>query len=494
LKLRNKSITLKIFVYLLVFVVIIVGLLWFTQSVLLVKSYERNRISDIQRKTAFIISQMDGKDDDDFWKKIEGMAMREDFCLHYLDAEGNTIRRTEKFRDCVVHRMSTEELRAFLAEADANGGTALKTLQHKVPVFSQAPSESGPPHKAGEAPVESIAYAVKTTDSQGNACYVVVGTVITPLDATLLVLHQQMAYVTVFLIAAAAFLAWLMSRGIAKPIISINQSAKELTRHNYNVTFDTEGYREISELSSTLNDAAVELNKTEQLRRDLIANISHDLRTPLTMIVGYSEVMRDLPGENTPENVQVIIDEANRLSRLVEDVLDLSKLEANAEKMDLEPMNLSGAVDNMVGRCSHMTAKDGYVIRFEPRQQDAWVNGDDLKLSQVLYNLIGNALTHTGPDKQVLVSQRLGEHSVRINVTDYGEGIPEDKLSDIWQRYYKVDKTHKRSRVGTGLGLSIVKGIVECHGGRCGVESKLGEGSTFWFELPTVPPPAAGDP
>lgn len=124
--------------------------------------------------------------------------------------------------------------------------------------------------------------------------------------------------------ALALIFAAIMSKKVSKPIIKINESAKELAKGNVAVHFDGEGYREITELNDTLNYAAEELSKVENLRRELIANVSHDLRTPLTMITGYAEVMRDIPGENTPENVQIIIDEANRLTSLVNDMLDIS--------------------------------------------------------------------------------------------------------------------------------------------------------------------------
>ena len=272
--------------------------------------------------------------------------------------------------------------------------------------------------------------------------------------------------------------------GFSQPIIKINRSAKALGSGNYQVTFDENGYQEISELARALNYAARELSKVENLQRELIANISHDLRTPLTMITGYSEVMRDLPGENTPENVQVIIDEAKRLTTLVNDVLDISKLQSGTQTLHRTDFSLTESIRKILERYTKLV---DYDISFLA-EQDVWVYADELKISQVIYNLINNAITHTGPDKKVTITQTLLSGSpqrVRIAVTDTGEGLEEDKLQDIWERYYKVDKTHKRAQVGTGLGLSIVKTVLDLHGGASyGVDSTLGHGSTFWFELP----------
>jgi len=472
------------------------------QSYALEKSYENDRIESVRRLAQTILEQYDNKD---LESMLDDVAMHEDSCIHILNAEGETLLASKRFRNCMIHRMPQQTIDALLQEVNASpNGSALKKEDSSIQILLPPSGERPPkpqefapegiqnknfsdmpqrPFGVGRVALESLAYAVRGEDAQGSDFYVLIGTTITPLNSTAQVLREQMLVVVVFLVVAAAGLAWLMARSIAKPIIDINESAKELTQHNYDVTFDTEGYREIAELRDTLNEAAAELNKTEKLRRELMANISHDLRTPLTMIIGYGEVMRDLPGENTPENVQVIIDEAHRLNLLVEDVLDLSKLEASVDEMVFGPVNLTQAVEDMVLRCARMTEKDGYRISFQAAE-DVWVQGDELRLSQVVYNLIGNALTHTGADRLVRVEQRIEKDYVQIGFSDSGQGIAPDRLKDIWQRYYKVDKVHRRSRVGTGLGLSIVKDIVEKHGGECGVESSEGKGSTFWFRLP----------
>lgn len=506
MKHRERGIIWKIFIYLLVFVLVMVVAITLAQTYAIEKSYENDRIDSVRRLAGVVFSQTGSTSfaGEDFEHALNGVAMHEDCCIHVLDSNGATVYSSQNFRNCMVHRMSQQEITDLLAEVDAaTDKTAIRHENRDVMVFGKpkgnTPDGVGhgskqnnevPPEMASPTSsinMESLTYAAAGQNARGEECYVLVGTTVTPLDSTVLVLRQQMGVVVVFLAAAAALLALIMARSVAQPIIDINRSAKELTRRNYDVTFNTRGYREISELRDTLNEAAVELNKTEELRRDLMANVSHDLRTPLTMIVGYGEVMRDLPGENTPENVQVIIDEANRLGRLVEDMLDLSRLEANADEMNLEPVNLTQAVDDMVRRCARMTEKEGYRIEFEA-EQDAWVMGDELRLSQVVYNLIGNAITHTGSGHRVQVHQQIEAGWVRISVADDGEGIPPEKLGDIWQRYYKVDKVHKRSRVGTGLGLSIVQAVVEKHGGRTGVESTPGAGSTFWFSLPLYLP------
>ena len=238
----------------------------------------------------------------------------------------------------------------------------------------------------------------------------------------------------------------------------------------------------MEELNNTLNYAKTELAATEKLQRELIANISHDLRTPLTMITGYGEVMRDLPGENTPENIQIIIDEATRLSTLVNDLLDLSKLQSGALQAQKQVFNLTDSVRAILERYSKLVEQEGFDIRFESKEE-VFINADELRISQVIYNLVNNAVNHAGEDKTVIITQTVRDKLVRIEVIDHGEGIPADKLPYIWERYYKVDKEHKRGVIGSGLGLSIVKSILDAHKAHYGVRSTQGKGSTFWFEI-----------
>ena len=205
------------------------------------------------------------------------------------------------------------------------------------------------------------------------------------------------------------------------------------------------------------------------------------------MIKGYSEMMRDIPGENTAENIQSIIDETEQLSELVNDLLDLSKIESGAKKFEPAELDLTEAVLSVMSRYEKMKASQGYNIDFE-YESNVLVIADRTMILQVIYNLINNAINYCGDDLYVGVKQEIREGSdgslkVRISVIDHGEGIAESQLPLIWDRYYKVDGVHRRATVGTGIGLSIVKKLLVRHGAAYGVDSKVGEGSVFWFEL-----------
>lgn len=256
-----------------------------------------------------------------------------------------------------------------------------------------------------------------------------------------------------------------------------------MARGNYEVSFNGRGYREITELSDTLNVTAQALGRVDRLRKDLVANVSHDLRTPLTMIIGYGEVMRDIPGENTPENIQIIVDEAQRLSLLVDDLLNLSQVEAGVRRMEKSRFNLTEEIRKTLSRYQKLVEQQGYTVAFKA-EGDAWVYADQVKIGHVVYNLINNAISFTGEEKKVTVCQNITASQVRIDVIDYGVGIPPEEMDSIWNRYYSKKTPHRRAVIGTGLGLSIVKEVLQLHNAAFGVDSKPEKGSDFWFILP----------
>lgn len=336
----------------------------------------------------------------------------------------------------------------------------------------------------GQERVESVIY-VNIVMVEGEEQILMVNTQLTPVDATVNTLRIELIWITVIMIFLSLVIAFLISRQVSKSFIKINESAREMAKGNFDVRFEGKDYREAAELSDTLNTTAAELGKNERLRRELIANVSHDLRTPLTMIIAYAEVMRDLPGENTPENVQVVIDEAGRLTNLVNDMLDISKQQAGVMEKNAQCYNLTDSIQAVLERYGKLKEQDGYVISFE-YDGKVMVEADEYKMFQVMYNLINNAINYTGEDKTVSVRQKMHGRKVRIEVEDSGEGIAPEDLPYVWDRYYKVDKTHRRAVMGTGLGLSIVKNILELHGAEYGVESPPGGGTVFWFELTAV--------
>ncbi|MBE6900845.1 MAG: sensor histidine kinase [Ruminococcaceae bacterium] len=320
--------------------------------------------------------------------------------------------------------------------------------------------------------------------------YIFICSYLQPLGTTMAIFHRQFLFVAAVTAVFTMCISLLFAAKISNPIIIMNNAAKQLPQGRFNSRVRKRDFAEIKQLSETLESASKEIAKSDGLRRELMSNISHDLRTPLTMIKAYAEMIRDLSGDNPEKrerHLKVIIDETDRLSSLVNDILDLSKLESGVAEIHKESFNFGERLGGVVSRFDILRDSDGINIELHAGSM-IMIEADPIKMEQVVYNLINNAVTYTGDDNTVIVRlYRTVERTVRFEVTDHGDGIAPEHLPHIWDRYYKVserNKTHKRAKMGSGIGLSIVKNILEQHGFRYGVDSEQGKGSTFWFEAP----------
>lgn len=326
------------------------------------------------------------------------------------------------------------------------------------------------------------AYA-QNNNTNENA-YIFVLSQLQPLDSVIAVIQRQFVLITLIALFMAAVIAYVIARRFSKPVEKLTSSARELALGNTNVDFECEeAFYEISDLSKALNYASSEINKSVEFRRELMANVSHDLRTPLTMIKMYAEMIRDISGDNKEMRekcLQIIIDETDRLSLLVNDILELSKIENTHLSFDIRAFNICKTVTSVIERFSVMAQK-GYTFDLDAPEQ-VYVLGDEARIEQVIYNLLSNAINYTGEDLNVKIRITKKFDCAKIEIIDSGEGIAQEDLANIWDRYYRA-KTHIRSQVGTGLGLSIVKTILIAHNADFGIESTIGVGSDFWFEL-----------
>lgn len=525
-KFREKiSMKWKVFGYFLAFTLILLGILWIIQTVYLETFYKKIKEKDLKKAAASVQENVqEGTESEDLEYLLDSLAERYGVSILVADENGDAIYKTEEGDSQIAFELDSAQFQKYYNEAEAAGGELDVFFEEgknrkDEKAFQGGFWEKGPyPENGMEGPGGMIGeeipsgdgfgseasggevlgekqpffrrhseltermVGIRLVDTEDGARVILVESLLSPVDATITTLRTQLIYISLIMMILAFGLAFLLSKSVTRSIIRVNKSAKRLGQGDFDVEFDGKDYREIAELSETLNHAAGELAKVEGLQRELIANVSHDLRTPLTMIIAYSEVMRDIPGENTAENVQVVIEEARRLTDLVNDMLDVSKLQAGAVKLEKGPFNLTADIERVMERYAKLKEQEGYQILFH-YEEEVMVEADAFKLSQVLYNLINNAINYTGEEKQVEVLQTVEGDWVRIQVKDTGEGIAPEDLENVWERYYKVDKNHKRAVQGTGLGLSIVKNILKFHGAEYGVESKVGEGSCFWFRI-----------
>jgi signal transduction histidine kinase len=307
-----------------------------------------------------------------------------DICMSVFDENGKLVYASDVTRACMIHKIPSQILYSITKKYLAGGTEYINQFNDPKPQLDNFKLKASIPR--------NVFYSKQISTEEGASYLIVLNSSIAPVNATVTTLRTQLIYITMIMLLLSFALSIRISKNISDPIIEINNKSKLFAKGEYDVSFEEKGYLEIAELAQTLNYSAKELSKVENLRRELIANISHDLRTPLTMIIGYSEVIRDLPNENTPENVQVIIDEAKRLASLVNDVLDISKLQSGSQKLNKTEFNLTKTIEDILTRYAKFTEKDGYTIKFE-KDTDFIVTADELRITQVIYNLINNAIT-----------------------------------------------------------------------------------------------------
>ncbi len=305
------------------------------------------------------------------------------------------------------------------------------------------------------------------------------------VDTAMTVIDRQIFYILFVLVIFSMILAYFLSHRITGPIRSLTEKACDFSQGKFKVDFDKSGVTEIDELADTLNYMGSELKKTDEFRRDLMANVSHDLKTPLTMIRAYSEMVRDLSyldKDKREEHLNIIIKETDRLNILVNDILALSKLQSNAEVFNYEVFDLNLEIKSILRNYSILKEQEGYKIKYKGISK-ALVYADKNKINQVIYNLVNNAINYTGDNKTIIIEMIDNNKNYLINIIDSGKGIDPDEIEYIWDKYYKKEKNHKRNVIGTGLGLAIVKNILNHHKFKYGVDSVKGRGSTFYFEV-----------
>lgn len=465
---KTAPLRMKLFWYLAAFFLFAVALLWVFQVVFM-DSFYRTVTTAQMKKDAKILEGViaRGGDIDDAAYEV---SIDSGVCVSVYrikDGAGEIVAEAHVKNGCFIHGLASNDMlnKVYNDTVDKGGRLSAELFDER---------------HHGEA--GSILYSV-IRERGGEEYLMLFNTEAFPVGSTSATVTVQLTMITVILMIGAAILAVVMSRKITRPVSELSCEAEELAVGDYKVTFTETGIEELDRLGRTLNYAATELERSAKMKQELVANITHDLRTPLTMISGYSELMRDIPGEVTPENLQVIIDESARLSALVNDVLEVSKAENGRISLNRTVFCITDEVKRATERYGEMLRGKGYTVEYESDCAGIETYGDATKLMQAFCNLLNNAVNFTGESKRVVVRQSVSDGMCRTEVTDYGEGIPADELESVWDRYYRARDRHNKGVPGSGLGLSIVKHVMLLHDISFGVTSVPGEGSTFWFEV-----------
>jgi len=462
LKSNNKSLTTKIWLFLILFSILIIAFLWFFQVIFIDNYYEWHKTNEIN-VMAKLVKKNYGKDN--FENILNEIYYRKGICIELNTSEGITYSTDNMNRGCLVEKYNPSLV--YYKEKFM--------LSNKKDITYNVINE--------QLKSETLIYGIKLDDNM----YAFLNTSIDPIDSTIVILKNQLLIVTIIVLLLSLIIAFYISKKLSDPITSLNNSAKRLASGDYSVTFDNNSdIEEIDELANTLNSAKDALSKNDELRRDLMSNVSHDLKTPLTMIKAYAEMVRDISYKDKnkrEESLNIIIEEVDRLNLLVQDILDLSSMQSNMTKLNKENFDLIELINTILNRYKIYSITENYIFKFHSNKDKVIVNADKKMIEQVIYNLVNNAINYTGNDNTVTIKVTDSWKSIKVEIIDSGKGIKKEDINHIWDKYYKSEKKHKRNTIGTGIGLSIVKNIFVLHNYEYGVTSKKNKGSNFYFYI-----------
>ena len=457
IKTNVNSIKYKTLFYLIIFSLFILLLLWGSQTFLTSYLYEKYQINDTKR----IVNEIKNTNSEELFSYLEDVVYNNAVCIEYIDELNHATLFNDRSTGCLLSR--GRELDSAKKELiDTNEDSSSIIIDNK------------------DYKSKALLYSIKVDNG-----YVYLYTMLKNTNKNDLLIKDQLIYLIFVIIVLAIFISFFLSKLISEPIVKITKKSKMVANGNYDVVFEKNGIKEIDELAETLNYLEHEVSKTDEYRRDLMANVSHDLKTPLTMIKAYAEMVRDISykdKEKRSEHLNVIIAETDRLNTLVGDILTLSKLQANADLINIENFNLIEEINEIVKRYDILKETENYEIIVDA-PKIVMISADKKKISQVIYNLVNNAINYTGKDKKVYIKVKEDKKYYTVEIQDTGKGIDQKELNYIWDKYYKNEKNHQRNKIGTGIGLSIVKGILEQHNFDYGVDSEKGKGTTFYFKF-----------
>jgi signal transduction histidine kinase len=461
-----KSIRFKLWAGMMVLVLVVLVLLWFFQILFLKNFYTQMKIAEIKDQAITITKLLDENNVADFQDQMDTLAYENNMSIELLSTSSSSI---------------------YLSDTSgANGQMPMMRNNARVQVYKDAlgGQQSAVPltHPRFGNQFMLIGMPVYTGGQISGA--LILNLPLAPVEDTASILQLQLFYISLILLVAALLISFLLARSFTRPIVDIKKAAEKMAAGDYSAHISIDEENEIGQLAQTINYLGEQLSKIDQLRKDLIANVSHELRTPLSLIRGYAETLRDVTG-NAPvkreKQLGIIIDETERLSRVVDDILNLSQLQSGHFELNRSPFKLYDLVKKVTAKYDILSQQTGVSI-INQHSGDDRLEADEARIEQVLYNLINNALNHTQAGGTITIRDIDLNGKVRLEVTDTGSGIPQEEIGHIWDRYYRAE-TNTAKKVGTGLGLAIVKAVLEAHGAAFGVNSQENIGTTFWFEL-----------
>ncbi len=464
------SIKTKIWFAILGTVVCVIATIWVLQTFYLEGYYLKKKQAEFSGVVNSVVQEVSEKGVGGSQDKLYSLASKYILCIDIADFTGRTVVTYEGLNyNCYIHQNEKNRL-DFLKLAIQNDNNQITTTVDEG--------------KNSEYFISAT--IVETSVGDIGNYFVTVSIALAPVQEASIAMREQLMYISIMLMLLATAIAFWLARSLTKNILKINIAARQVANGNLDVDVRVNSNDELGDLSDSFSNMTKEIARVNVLQKEIVANISHDIRTPLTMIKGYAEAIKDITGDDKvmrEHQLDIIVDEANRLNTLVNDVMDLSLLQAGQSALNPTSFDITTKVSDILSRFELLENSKGLEFHLNAEEHFE-VFADEVRIEQVLYNLINNAVNHIGEIKKITVSiTREGDDSVKLEISDTGTGISESDLPLIWDRYYKPYKNTERKGMGTGLGLSIVKAILINHQSRFGVTSTLGVGSNFWFTL-----------
>lgn len=450
---KSNSLKVQIWKYLSIFSIFILSFLWLFQVLFLNKFYEFSKIKQLDNTINLI---KESYNNNSLYSNVDNYAEDNGICIQIF-TDKKIIYDSQIFnKGCMPKNVDYRDV--FIK-------SSLDKETYKLinPRFNN----------------EVLLKAIKLNSNT----YAFLSSSLQPLDGAVEIIKKELVIVSIMVLLFSFLIGYFISKKLSKPIEKINKSAKIMAQGDYENAyfFIDENILELNELVATLNQTNDELTKIDELQKEILANVSHDLKTPLTMIKAYAEMVRDLTYKDDvkrEDNLNVIIEETDRLNLLVNDIIELTKINNDLQNLNITEFDLVELINSIINRFGIMDAN--FVFK---NKSPIIVKADKIRIEQVIYNLIINAINYTGKDKKVIINLKENDKYVHVEIKDTGKGIDEEDLKLIWKRYYKVDKKYRREKKGSGIGLSIVENILKKHKFNYGVNSIKNKGTTFYFDI-----------
>lgn len=490
MKNKLRSFRVKLWLYFVLFTALIFTVLWLLQTVFIQSFYNEMLISNTKEAAAKIAASIC---DGDYSDTVDDLSLNNSILVYITDTDGDIIYSSDQFK-----RFSGKgpgRMNESIPDKDDGGSNPppdsgrhfleYRSLPENYSEFLSALSSSD--SGVYESTTDGLYVYGTYAESEGEKIVLYISTTIDAIGPAVDIIRTQLIWVTVISLIVGFVLAWFIARGFSRPVAGLTGKAEHIGEDDFPEGFKKGFCSELDELSDVLDETSDKLKRSRAFQRELLANVSHDLRTPLTMIKGYAEMVRDISRtdeEQCAEDIGVIIREADRLSAMVNEILEYSEMQSDSVSLHREPVDLGSVTGRVCGNFESLYSRENGNIQ-KDIEDGVIISADESRIERAVYNLLDNALRHSGDDKTVSVSLRREGGKAVLRIADKGKGIPAGELENIWDRYYTYRQRDKKGV--SGLGLAIVKQIVTMHGGSCSAESKEGEGSTFILSFDADP-------